>query len=93
MSAAPAGTTIITSPGPDGTGPTVTLHADPDTGVLGSPFAITVDDGTADIVIRRTDGVETAWACLPGAHITAAMLADVGIRTAADIHTLTVTAA
>lgn len=93
MSAAPAGTTVITAPRPDGTGPTVTLHCDPDTGVLAEPFAVTIEGGAANIAIRHANGAETSWTCISGAHITAAMLAGESIRTAADIHTLTVTAA
>lgn len=94
MSAAPPGTTVITAPGPDGTGPTVTLHYDPDTGEFNQPWAITVDGATANVWLHMTVSPDPVlFTCIPGAHITAAMLADTDIRNIADIYALTVTAA
>lgn len=93
MAAAPDGTTVITVPHTDGTVTTVTLRHDPDTGEFAQPWAITVDGAAADIQLHTAADSDAAlFTCAPGAHITAAMLADAGIRTAADIHALTVTA-
>lgn len=94
MAAAAPGITVVTVPRANGTIGTVTLHADPASGVFDEPWAITVDGTTVDIDIHAAADTATAlFTCLPGAHITAAMLADAGIHNAADIHALIVTAA
>jgi hypothetical protein len=93
MGAAPDGTTIITVPNADGTGPTVTVLHDPVTGTLAEPVAITVEHATAHIGIRHADGTTTRWSCLPGAHITAAALAEnAGITSIDHIDAVTVSA-
>lgn len=94
MPAAAPGTTVIAVPGPDGANIVVTLNHNPDTGEFNQPWAITVDGAPANIHLHATGSAHpTLFTCIPGAHITAGMLADAGIRIAADIHAVTVTAA
>lgn len=94
MAAAEPGTTIVAVPHADGTTGTVTLRAEADTGAFSEPWAITVDGTAVDIRIHTADDTPPVlFTCIPGAHITPAMLAAAGIHNATDIHTLTVTVA